>query len=489
MKKLAYITIDDKMTPRKAADDLGTAKNSGVEDILVLHEENAPFYTTRYKEQLLSLFRGAYRNKVRLYIGDDSAFYSGTGFGQVCSVRDVRLKCMRRKNKSEVTRDEEIIAEKGEECVAVSFCEDTAEKFGFYPDVTNPECARLVTDAVYAPLLREFAKFKGYEFAGFFCNRPFASAVLGKDTAYMPSVVDRFEKEYNKTPDFFELADRKGDFEAYDALCKKLVEENFLGPLLEYCNSNGVELIVGSACGEYGDFCRKHSLLPVTTGVAKGMCSLGVSEIAAVVAAREKGGGCVFKIMPGMEKLVKLQNFFESNSHGEVVALDEFVKSDKDCYIIKGCCNTKSVGLLLEGDWCIADWENNVLYDFEKKAVYTIYPDGFLCIKRKTADMYTEPLPIRVGGVLTKELKTTSSVRFRQEGESFTFTLPEEALSGKYICFSTSGSYISVKMGYNRYDCISSPCVYPLYDFLCGSVCEGVTDGGVLTDISIMEKS
>ncbi|MBQ7958549.1 MAG: hypothetical protein IJ330_02410, partial [Oscillospiraceae bacterium] len=128
MKNLAYIYIDEDMTPRSAADKLKMAKDGGADNILVLHRKDAPFYTAQYKEKLLALFRAAYRNKVRLYLGDDSYFASGTGFGQVCSVRAVRGKTMAVKNKSEVTEGEEVIAEKGDECVNISVMYDKTEE-------------------------------------------------------------------------------------------------------------------------------------------------------------------------------------------------------------------------------------------------------------------------------------------------------------------------------------------------------------------------
>lgn len=483
MKKLAYFIIDDSLTPRKAADSLEIAKKSGFEDVIVLHQEKARFYTAQYKEKLLMLFRAAYRNKVRLYLCDDSELCSGTGFGQVCSVRDVRQKIMRIKNKGDITQDEEILSEKGDECVVVAFCDEET-----YPDLTNPECAKMVIDCVYAPLLREYGKFKGYEFAGFFCQRPYAAPCCGDDVKYMKTVVERFEGEYKRAPDLFSVAARKGDYEKYAALAARCVEEHFLSVLEDYCRENTLELIVGSEYDEYFDFCREHSLVHVTNSGASDSYQMYVKGACDVLQSLKDGTACVVRVMPGMDKIARLQQFFEKNSDAVVADIADFKNADKDCYIITSGSFCGGVGLLLDGDWCIEDWERDAVYDFDKKGVYTIYNGGFLCIRRKRLDVYTEQLPARVGGVLTNELERVQSLDFEQDGGRFSFTLPEESLSGKYIEFSASCDCLHVKMGYNGYECISEPCIFPLYDFLCGTECTGEAYQGKLCGIYILEK-
>lgn len=487
MKNLAYIYIDEDMTPRSAADMLKMAKDGGVDDVLVLHRENAPFYTAPYKEKLLALLRGAYRNKVRLYIGDDSYYMSGTGFGQVCSVKAVRAKKMNIKPKSEVVENERIIAERDDECVAVSFIEDNyAEKLGFYPDITNPECAKLIIDCVYKPLLREFEKFKGYEFAGFHCARPCTLALM-MDNVYLEAVVKKFEDEHKRKPDFFDLVKHQGDYEEYERLAAVCAQENFIGVLKSYCEANGVELMVGGISDEYAEYCEKNSLSYTSELGAKGSYQMFVTDTCDVLDWAHKAKGAVLQIKPGMALLTKLWNFIKKNSDAQIVKLNEFKSCDKDCYIIISEKSDQSVSLLLEGDWCISDWESDCLYDFDKKGVYAFNWYGFLCIRRKTADMYTEKLPVRIGNVLTKELEYVCEVKFSVEGSEFRFKLPEESLSGKYIRFSVGGNYLNVKMGYNRYESITHPFLFPLYDFLCGNECEGDVGDGEISGIFIYE--
>ncbi|MBQ8541402.1 MAG: hypothetical protein IJ435_08020 [Clostridia bacterium] len=488
MKNLAYIYIDEDMTPRSAADKLKMAKDGGADNILVLHRKDAPFYTAQYKEKLLALFRAAYRNKVRLYLGDDSYFASGTGFGQVCSVRAVRGKTMAVKNKSEVTEGEEVIAEQGDECVTISVMDDkTAEHYDFYPDVTNPECAALVIDCVYKPLLREFEKFKGYEFAGFYCAKPCPLTLLGEHRVYMKAVVDKFEKEHKRTPNFFDIVEKRGDFEEYARLAAVCVEEVFLEALRSYCEENGVELAVGSISHEYAEYCAKNDLIQISEMGAKGCYQIPITDIRDVLDFAPTAKGAVWKVQQGMDKLSKLWDFLQKNSDAKVVMLDKFNSCDKDCYIIRNDKSDPKVSFLLEGDWCVLDWENDNIYDFDKKGVYDFGINGFLCIKRKTADVYTERLPVRVGGMLTKELEYVQSLEFARDKNKFSFTLPEESLSGKYIDFSVGGNYLSVKMGYNRYESITHPFLFPLYDFLCGSECEGDVGDGELHEIFIYE--
>lgn len=487
MKNLAYIYIDEDMTPRSAADMLKMAKDGGACDVLVFHRENAPFYTAPYKEKLLALFRGAYRNKVRLFIGDDSHYMSGTGFGQVCSVKAVRPKTMNIKPKSEVSENEKIIAERGDECVVVSFVEgNEAEQIRSYPDITNPRCAELVIDCVYKPLLREFEKFKGYEFAGFHCSK--ACALISMlDNAYMEAVVERFEKEHNRKPDFFELVKHQGDYEEYERLAAVCAQENFIDALRRYCEANGVALMVGGISGEYAEYCENNGLTYVSEASVKGSWQMFVKDNRDVLEWAQRAEGAVLQVGPGMALLTKLWNFIKKNSDAQIVKLNEFKACDKDCYIIISEKTDRSVSFLLEGDWCIADWESDSLYDFDKKGVYTFNRYGFLCIRRKTADMYTEKLPVRVGKVLTKELEYVREVKFTVGDGKFQFKLPEESLSGKYIEFSVGGNYLNVKMGYNRHESITHPFLFPLYDFLCGNECEGNVGDGEIRGIFICE--
>lgn len=486
MKNLAYIRICEGMTPLMAAEKLKMAKDNGFDEVLVLHEENAPFYESEYREKLLALLRGAYRSKVKLYIGDDdSDFISGTGFGQVSSVREVKIHLMRKKKKEEVCEGEEIVAEK-DDCCIVKFVSDLS-----YPDTTNALCAELVIDCVYAPLIREFVKFIGYEFAGFYCKNPQAPTALGVETPYMQAVVDKFQKEKGRLPDFFSLVDKTGDFEEYSRLADVCVEENFLLALKDYCEKNKVTLAVGSMDCEHLEFCRKHSLMHMGSYGAKGGYILNVEDTSCVLECPIEAEGFVMPIGYGMNILAKLWAFRKKHPNTEIINLEDFNNCEKDCYIIRRGSGhgEKRVSFLLEDNWCVLDWEKDAVYDFDKKKAYDFTCGGFLWIKRKKADMYSEKLPVKVGGVLTAPLECTKKVDFTQEDNRFYFTLPEESLTGKHVEISHNGEYMALKMGYNKYESICNSHLFPLFDFLCGEKCEGIVFGGSVSEIAVYEKT
>lgn len=463
MKKLAYFKIEENMTPREAADVLERAKKSGFEDVLVYHHEKADITSTGYKEQLLSVFRGAYRHKIGLYIADDRYDFSGTGFGQLSSVRELWQKVMVVKAKDEVREGEEILCESDGKCVAAVLpCEIDKFPYGHMPDLTNPECAALLIEGLYKPLINEYKKFVGYEFKGFLCNCPVWDCTEYENVPYSKAAAERF---IAKKGNLYELAEGKASKDDYMKLFD--IDKSFIKPIERFMAEEGLEFI---------NVTEKSHLLKVSKSYDAVLCHKDKCE-------------CAVKISSGMGMLKNIGKIFEEYPDCECMKLGEMKRITKDCCII---INDKkeavSVGLLPEGDWVVYDWERDVLCDFEKKATYTFMPESFLCLVKKEGAMYPEPLSVKVGGVLTKELEKAEEIEFTCDGNKFTFTLPEESLSGKYIAFSTEGNYMSVKMGYKRHEGIDKPCIFPLYDFLCGQRCEGEVDGKLL-EICIMKET
>ncbi len=468
MRKFAYVTIDDNFTPRSIADNLAVAKANGYEDIFVLHELDAPFGAAQYREKLLAVFRGAYRSRVRVYISDDCKNSAGTGFGQLCAVRDIRQKYLCIKKKSDICEGEEVLAEKGEDCVVIIRGDDASGL-----DWSNPECAQMIIDSVYMPLLREYEKFVGYEFAGIFSEVP--SVDMSGDVPYSKAAVEKFEKVFNKKIDLFDVVMRGEDFEKYESLVAECVKENFVSLLKSFCGENKIEFVAsyGNEGVKAGDMTYKM----YAKNAHDALCCLkaGVAPVAAIA--------------PGMGSIGKMQSFFEKHADAQIVSVKEFEKADKECYILTDGINGCGVGFLLEGDWCIEDWERDAVYDFDKKGVYNIQEGSFLCIRRKKEGIYTDDLPLRVGGVLTHEVETVKTLEWCEDEGKIKVVLPNEGLGGKYIMFDAECDCLRIKLGYNEYECISKPMLFPLYDFLCGEACTAEIFGGTIKNIYIVKRA
>lgn len=504
MKKLAYFKIEENMTPRDASDILAMAKKAGCDDVLVYHHEKADITRADYKEQLLSVFRAAYRHKVGLYIADDRYSFSGTGFGQLSSVKDLWQRIMVVKQKDEVAEDEEILSEDREcgACVAVVLPKEIDRlPYGHMPDLTNPECARLIIESVYKPLLHEFKKFAGYEFKGFFCNCPTWDCEEYEGAPYCREAVDKFMETTLDCGDLFAVADMEefvtGGWGEY--LDGYTIDESFVLPLKRFCDENGLEFALATGCSSVDPtFGKENSSVFLNPVGAFESCYIP-GACTAADALWAYGTCCepVVRVGCGMEKLQNVGRIFEKYpsckfrkfDYGKYMNLTEFYDEDKDCYILENKGKEAvSLGFLPEGDRCVYDWENDVMYEFDKKGTYTIFPGGFLCIVKRTEAMYPEPLPVRVCGVLTGELEEVEKLSFSEEGGKVRFTLPEESLSGKYVQIEAEGGYISVKMGYNRYESVMGAYVFPLYDFLCGNECEADAGEGKVLGVKIVKK-
>lgn len=480
MKKAAYFCIDDVSTPRDASDVLSYAKGAGFDNVLVMQGRDANLSKAAYREKLLAVFRGALRHKVNLYLYDDNFKFSGTGMGQVCSVKDVWQKAMVVKNTAELSEDDVVLCEKDNKAVVLSYGEEWDEcPYKHYPDLTNPLCAQMVIDSVYVPLAKEFGKFKGYEFKGFVCSSPLYGA--GDWVCYSEEAIKRFKNK----PDLFDIANKGKEYGEYSRLLRLCLEENFILPLKKFCRDNDMELIV---CGGEGsvshEFCNKEKL--VYLSYEKEGIYPRAEDVHTALMAYAQRRDAVIGIMPGMDKISRIGEFFKDNSQGEIVEVTSFASADKDCYIlVNSSSEVKSLGFLLEGEWSVADWEKDEVYTFEQKKTYTFYPDSFLCLKRKSDALYEEKLPARIGGVVCGEWEEAKKLSFNYDGKTAEFKLPEDSLKGKCVEIISSGDYLKVKMGYNEHILVTKPCIIPLYDFLCGSRC--VAEGDI-TQIRILEQ-
>lgn len=470
MKDLAYFKIEEDMTPRDASDALELAKKAGFDEVIVYHHEKADITNATYREQLLSVFRGAYRHKVALYIADDRYDFSGTGFGQLSSVRELWQKVIEIKAKKDVKEGEEILREDKEGCVVATLPpENDKFPYGHMPDLTNPDSARLMIEGVYKPLINEFKKFAGYEFKGFFCNCPLWDCDEYEGVPYSKKAVEKFAGRLHCIAE--------GDADEYKK--HSGIEENYLHPLREFTSQEGLRFIKAEKKPD-------GSVSINVPGEGLYMASVsGSYEAVEALAKKYKG---VIKIARGMGMLKNIGRIFEEYPDCDCVELRDFKGTDKNCCIIlNDRKDAVSLGLLMSDDWAIYDWERDVIYDFEPKRTYTFSPESFLCLVKKEGAMYPEPLGVKAGGIITKELEVAETVPFKAENGTFTFTLPAEGLSGKYIELVKTGSYMAVKLGYNQHKTVTEA-VYPLYDFLCGQECLGEVDGELL-EIRIMKET
>ncbi|MBR5535496.1 MAG: hypothetical protein IKU60_02475 [Clostridia bacterium] len=474
MKKLAYFKTEEGMSPKEVSDILEMAKKSGYDDVIVYHHENADIRKSAYREVLLSVLRGAYRHKVGIYFADDRYDFSGTGFGELSSVKALWQKVVKVRDKGEESEGEEILfKEKGRYTVKVYPEAIGSLPYGHMPDLTNPKCASMIIEGIYKPLVNEFKKFVGYEFKGFLCNCPLYC-----------------REEYDLLPYSEEVKPDLSDAVKYKRAVQEAMERNYVMPLKRFCDENKLEFILATGKGSVSHKVGKSlSVFIDPSPLGEGSyepCVENVYEAVWKAYAHKKAP--LVKVGYGMEKICAAGTFFEKCPGFAIVDLKEFKTGDKDGYLIVNNSDEKiSLGLLPRGDWVIYDWEKEEVYDFRRKT-YTFYPYSFLCIKKKKNE-YPESLPVRVGGVTVGEYEKEADVKFTRDGNKVTFTLPEESLTGKCIEFKGSVGYLKVKMGYSEHSFAYDGRVLPLYDFLCGSECTMEEYNGQIEEIIILKKS
>lgn len=480
MKKLAYFKIEEDMTPRDASEKLEMAKKAGYNDVLVYHHEGADITKASYKEQLLSVFRAAYRHKVGVYLADDRYDFSGTGFGQLSSVKSLWQKVMVIKEKEDVKEGEEILLEKEGKCIAAAYPE-ASDKFpyGHMPDLTNPQCATLIIESVYKSFIQEYKRFVGYEFKGFLCNCPVYNMAEYGTVPYCRKAAEKARVDW----DLSAIGDEYYDF------AREAMEKNFVLPLKTFCDENNLEFAVATGKDSISEkFGKENSDLFLNPEGSNCYMPKITNVYEAVEHAYKYNREPVVKIGYGMEKISQVSRFFKACPDCAVVDVKAFCDTGKNGYVIvNNSEESVSLGLLPMADWVIYDWEKGEVCDFEKKT-YTFYPKSFLCIRKRTADMYPEVLPVRVGGVVSGEYEVEKTLKFEREGNVVKVMLPEEDLAGKCIEFAGDTGYVKIKLGYNEYSFNYDGKVLPLYEFLCGVNCIAQEYEGKIEEIRILKK-
>lgn len=483
MKNFAYFKIHENMTPYDASDIIAHSKRCGYDDIIVLHSPDADLMRAKYKEKLLSVFRAAYRHKARVYLADDRGAFSGTAFGQMCSVFDLCQRVMVVKDKDAISENDAVISEKEGKCIVAVYPKknDDAE-FANFPDLTNKECAQMIIDSVYVPILREYKKFAGYELKGFFCNRPVYNFDGLSHVPYSEEAVGLFEG------DLFDVVNGNKKAE-YLQLVRQCMENNFVKPVKKFCNENGMQFIIGGEKWGVSDaFCKKENVMHVTNEGGDGNYYPEVETVRDAIDAYEKKAKPVVFIAPDMNTHENIGKFFEMHPDCCVSQVED-LPVGKDCYVIINDKNKANENaFLLDGEWTVYDWEKDEWYDFEPKADYTIYPDGFMCLVKKKEGIYTDKLPIRISGVLCTSGEELKKVQFTMINEEYRFELPEDELTDCYIEFTGNVSELYVKMGGMNHHIKQAPFAVGLFNFLSGSSCVAVCPNGKIEEIVIKKR-
>ncbi len=470
MKKTAYLEIDENMTAKDASERLMYAAKSDCDNVIVYHNENADITRAKYKEQLLSVFRAAYRHKVGLYIADDKYSFSGTAFGQLCSVKSLMQKVLSLKDKTEVQEGELIVAEKNGRCVTADFPPHNPEyPYGRLPDLTDSACAPLVIESVYKPLVNEYKKFAGYEFKGFLCDNP---VCFGDGVVYSECAVEKYGKDR-----LFEMLE-KNDCTEYNLVLKKCVEENFVKPIESFCKENNLEFIYGFNENGLSDIYFEDGFV---TKVATAFDALNVYANGFLPLVKADGS---------LEKIRNIGRIFEEYPECEIVEFDRLKNLTGDCRVIVNTTRESvSLGFLFDGDWCMYDWEKDELYDWNNRAVVTLGKNGFLCLVKKEAGMYTDKMPFAAAQILTADYSESEIVDFEKRDDKYAFYLPDCNLADSAILFDGSCSQIKAKIGAMEYELYSKPCIIPLYDFQREAGCLAECGLGEIEKIVVLKKA
>lgn len=470
MRKTAYLEIDENMTAKIASDKLMAAAKAGCDRVIVYHSKNADITRAKYKEQLLMVFRGAYRHKVALYITDDKYSFSGTAFGQLCSVKNLSQRVLTIKNKSDAEDGEIIVAEKNGRCVVARFAPtNPAYPYGRLPDLTNPACAPLVIESVYKPLIGEYKKFLGYEFKGFLCDNPI---MFGDGVLYSESAVEKYGKDR-----LFDMLE-ENDCEEYNRLLKKCVKQNFLKPLETFCKENNLDFVYGVNENGLSDiYFGDGSMTKINTPFdALNVCANGFEPLV-------RADGCI-------EKIKNIGRIFEEYPECKMVEFDRLENTWSDSIVITNTTrDTVKLGFLFDGEWCVYDWEKDELYDWNPKAVITLGKNGFLCLVKKAHGMYTDKLPFAAAQVLTADYSVGESVDFEKRDDKYAFYLPDCNLSDSALLLDGNGGEIKAKIGAMEHEIYSLPYVIPLYDFQREAGCLIESGVGEIEKIVVLKKT
>lgn len=459
MRFLNYIRISEHLTPKGADEALLAAKKSGADGVLMLFEAGENPFSGKTREKLLSVFRAAVRHKIKVFLADDSFSYSGTAFGELSSVKELNCRCLFECGEEEITEGDTVLEKKSGRAVCARFlAENKGYPYGAYPDLLNPYATELIIENVYDKFVREYKKFAGYEFAGFICIAPSYTAPFEGLLPYSEGI-----------------SEDKNEKERYIAACRSLLEKNFAMPIKKFCRENALDIIF-TPCetGLTEEFCKRESAVDLD------MCLLGEDKKTIALSAL-LGKDCIFgfeKWDDEAEYLSRIRRFLHEargieriECDGEEIALS----GERDVLIINNSDERKEVSITGGAALAAADPERNEQYEFEDDVYCEFSPYSFLCLKKK-AGGFSEPLPVRVGGVRTKR-RAENAVEIAHEGGRF--VLPDEPLNGKYIEIYGEFSRAEIRIGSSVIKLFSAPFTAELFDFQRGASGKVETDGQI----------
>lgn len=496
---LNWYRIPESLSPREAESAVYAAKMSGADKIALFHEENVDPFSARYKEKLLALFRAALRHEVKIYLADDCFPYSGTAFGQLSSVTDLWARAVYEIDKKNLYEGEIPIWEEGEKCAVARVLPPRDEyPYSHYPDLLNPLAAEMVKESVYEKFIKEYKKFAGYEFAGFVISRPCFKPPSDDAIPYSESI-----KKY----DIKEILKGGAEREKYFLHLADALEQNYILPLKELCEKYSMGLcIVPCEKGASRRFAEAESAVYILkdddkNGINKEksdgaegapgayLLAEGIADFSTALvekrplALRLERWGETEKILGNMRE--SCEKWREKESIGRVLEDGEKIELEdgRDYTLINHSDDYLSVEITAGNERVVSDPEKDALYKFEN-GEYIFSPHAFLFVSQNAPDMFTEALPIRVGGVRTRPRpETARAIGFTEdEGGRISFRLPDFELSGKALEFTGEFDSVTIKIGSVKATLISPPYCVPLFDFYGGySVSAEVLGGKIKT--------
>jgi hypothetical protein len=479
-----YITIPKELSPKDADNIIKASVNSGADCLFLLHESGCEAFSAAYREKLLSLFRSALRHKVKIYLADDSFTFSGTAFSLMASVPDLRARLLSHIPKSQLLPEEEPLFEKGDFCIVARLLpENESYPYNHYPDLTNAESAEMAKDFVYSVFLKEYKKFKGYELKGFVCLSP---CFLSPLEEYVPYCKDALE---NLKADPFSIFEDENVKKDYVSLCREAFEKNYLLPIRDYCEKEGVEFSV-TPYGEKGaseDFCERESALSPFV-FAHDFTSVISSFLSGKEAVLEASSSPYFK------SLALLRKYLSSVPKSVVTYIDgEEISLEKDEMLLVN--NTdEAVAIKMNipknKSYFVKSPENGSLFILDEDFEYVFYPFGFMHIISQSGETFEDYIPSRFDGVEIRkssdefEESTLCDVEFEEKS----ITLPDEPLYGKQLCIKGDFSAVEVKIGAMEKVLLSPPFSLSLFEFCRGAQCGITIFGGKASNVSLLHK-
>lgn len=478
------ITIPDNFSPRDADNAVRAALLSGADSLIIRHNKNAAPFSAAYREKLLCIFRSAYRHKIKIYLSDDSFPYSGTAFGQMGSVTDLRAKALFLVDVSDLSEGESPLAAQGASAVVAKALPDNeAYPFLHYPDLTLPESAQMVLDFVYRPFLKEYNKFAGYEFAGFVSFSPCFASPFEDILPYSEEALTL------SGCDPFAIFDDDAVKEKYLSFCQSVFEKNFLAPLKAFCVQNALSfnVIPKNKKSASKGFCERENAI----SAAQASVALSFSDI---VEAFVNGSECMLSLYAWDEysrRLSALRRFLSGISpsiiyteENEEIALNKaselFVVNTAERVVKTRISIPKGEAFLL------SDFESDSLYRLDSAFECEFSPFGFLYLIPASEKLYADPLPVSVSGVrLWAKSGKPVPLAFSESGGTASFTLPDEPIFGKCLDFEGDFSSLKINLGSMRHFLITPPFCVSLFDFCRGASCTAEALGGNITGVYI----